>query len=50
MVTTFIAPPLLVRFGGRRLRDAEALSGDGGIDDLVAGDLAHEARGPSGQT
>lgn len=49
MVTTFLAPPLLVRFGGRRLRDAEALSGDGGIDDLVAGDLSHEVRGPSGQ-
>jgi len=49
MVTTFLAPPLLVRLGGRRLREAESLSGDGGIDDLVTGDLSHESPRPTGQ-
>ena len=37
MVTTFLAPPVLARLG-KGTAEPEDLSGEGGIDDLVAGD------------
>src|SRR5688572_15279712 len=38
MVTTFLAPPVLARVGKGSTGGSEDLSGEGGIDDLVAGD------------
>ncbi|HWL40650.1 MAG TPA: cation:proton antiporter, partial [Gemmatimonadaceae bacterium] len=38
MVTTFMAPPLLAIVGRGRPAAPESASGEGGIDDLVAGD------------
>lgn len=44
MVTTFLAPPLLARVGMRADGTPEDLSGEGGIDDLVAGDWGDDPR------
>ena len=38
MVTTFLAPPVLARVGRGSTAEDRDLSGEGGIDDLVAGD------------
>jgi len=38
MVTTFLAPPVLARVGRGSTGERGDLSGEGGIDDLVAGD------------
>ena len=43
MVTTFLAPPVLARVGKGSV-GRENLSGEGGIDDLVAGDWGDDPR------
>ena len=43
MITTFLAPPLLARVG-KGTGTVSDLSGEGGIDDLVAGDWGEEQR------
>ncbi|HEU4749271.1 MAG TPA: cation:proton antiporter [Gemmatimonadaceae bacterium] len=42
MVTTFLAPPVLARVGRGSVGEREDFSGEGGIDDLVAGDWGDE--------
>lgn len=42
MVTTFLAPPVLARVGRRSVGEPQDFSGEGGIDDLVAGDWGDE--------
>ncbi|MDQ3674878.1 MAG: cation:proton antiporter [Gemmatimonadota bacterium] len=46
MVTTFLAPPILARVGRGTAGEPGDLSGEGGIDDLVAGDWG-EGPGPA---
>jgi Kef-type K+ transport system membrane component KefB len=46
MVTTFLAPPVLARIGKGSV-GRENLAGEGGIDDLVAGDWGADARSAS---
>ena len=47
MATTFLAPPILARVAKGPATGRPDLSGEGGIDDLVAGDWGNESRTPS---